>query len=185
MTYDYLGVWAPAPDPLPLIDPDTFAPLATQDARWITEWGRAVNQEPLKPLGDFDPTTPLMQWARSVTPDRSYKEKQVAASVLHTGSHPEAEEYLRKAGTGDWAGAVSTRYKGRAVVATVTRMADGDYGPVYRVLLAIDDHECVWFTGENVWCDDGDECDVRYTVKAHLVFEGRKQTLVKNVQKAK
>lgn len=185
MTYDYLGVWAPAPDPLPLIDPVTFAPLATMDVRLIDADGHPVPDDPPKPLGDFDATSPLIQWALSVTPDRSYREKQVAATVLHTGAHPEAEEFLQKSGIGAWAGAVSTRYKGRAVVGTVTRMADGDFGPVYKVLLTIDGYECVWFTGENVWCDDGDECDVRYTVKAHVVFEGRKQTLVKNVQKAK
>ena len=87
-------------------------------------------------------------------------------------------EYVAGAHVGD----VGKRIEVRVKVAGVTELPPGDFGRRFLCRMETEaGDDVVWFTGENLALNEGDEVLVRATVKAHEVYRGRRQTVVQRL----
>jgi len=129
--------------------------------------------------------SPAARWALNLSPHAPRSSKILAARVLN-GEYPEElDAMLAAEATGTFIGTVGERRTGTARIDAVKRQLPDHPkgGPQYRVHLYIDGEECRWWTGESCWCDEGETAEVKYTVKRHAVFEGRRVTVVTRVQR--
>lgn len=79
--------------------------------------------------------------------------------------------------------------KGERIELTVTcsKVVDlgvGDYGQKFLAILSDEEgNRLSWFTGENLFMDEGFSYHVRGTVKGHEVYNGVRQTIITRVKK--
>ncbi len=189
---DYLGVWpdigSPPDIPFPDVCGRTFCILALTHTRYLEYndvYGWCIAAEVDTPTHSEE-NHPHVRWAKRVSPTATRRQKVLAARVFNGERPQELDLLIAAKGEGDWLGQVGERYTGRIVVTDVTPLpSHPEFGDQYEVTGTIDGCRFRWVTGESCWCDAGDECDVRYTVKRHVTVGGVKTTDVSRVQKCK
>jgi len=189
---DYLGVWpdinGPPDVPFPTVCPRTRVVLRLAHVRYLEyadgKWQIAEHPPEVESV-TLDTSNPGVGWAVSLPPHAPRSSKILAARVMNGEYPPEVDAILAERATGEFLGTVGERRTGTARIGTVVRQYPDHPkgGPQYRVYLTIDGRECRWWTGESCWCDDGEEAEVKYTVKRHAVYEGRRVTVVSRVSR--
>jgi len=111
--------------------------------------------------------------------DRSPEERRWLADYAPAAPiAPELPDFV----DGHHVGEVGKRCDLTVTVLNVHEFEPGHYGQRFLVRMVA---ECganvVWFTGENLALDDGVTYRVRATIREHIVYQGRRQTVVARV----
>lgn len=153
----------------------TFALASRDEIDTIKLWGDQCLSQVPQPT-HYERTLVTLFRSGIVHPDQV---GLLCSAVRHYRNRPEKKQAEAE---GERIGTVGERVELRVRVTKISGPYPGDYGDSYLCAMETDTGEqVIWWTGENLALEEGQQYDIRGTVQAHGEYNGRKQTRLSRV----